>query len=139
MSIPAYLATVQTPAIPASMAVAPIGADISVSTLARWPEPVVPTTPILAVGERFLDAAGAPWLSLPIVDNGKPVGSVSRYELMQRSLQSAFEHYARAKAAPTLLRRHAVEAPQFELMSLSARLLDYWRRIRDNARARKSA
>jgi DNA-binding NtrC family response regulator len=57
-------------------------------------------------------------------------------ELLRRSLQAAFEHYARIKAAPILVQRHAVEEPQIELMSLSARLLDYWRRIRDNARAR---
>jgi DNA-binding NarL/FixJ family response regulator len=40
--------------------------------------------PVLAVGERFLDAGNAAWLSLPVVEAGRPVGSVSRYELMQR-------------------------------------------------------
>ncbi|MBS0583674.1 MAG: CBS domain-containing protein [Proteobacteria bacterium] len=55
-----------------------------VAALAQWLEPLAPTTPVLAVGERFLDAASAPWLSLPVVDDGVPVGSVSRYELMQR-------------------------------------------------------
>jgi len=56
-------------------------------------------------------------------------------ELLRRSLQSALEHYARLRAMPALARRHAVEEPQFEPMSLSARLLDYWRRIRDNGKA----
>src|ERR1700744_4790369 len=51
--------------------------------------PIAPTLPVLAVGERFLDAASAAWLSLPVVgqsgvDKDRPVGSVSRYELMQR-------------------------------------------------------
>ncbi len=46
--------------------------------------PVAPTLPVLAVGERFLDAAMAPWLSLPVVSGRVPVGSVSRHELMQR-------------------------------------------------------
>jgi signal transduction histidine kinase len=64
----------------------PVGpdADLRVDTLAQWLEPVTPTALVLAVGDRFLDAASAPWLSLPIVDEGIPVGSVSRYELMQR-------------------------------------------------------
>lgn len=59
-------------------------------------------------------------------------------ELMRRSLQAAFDHYARLKAAPVLARRHAVEEAAFEPMSLSARLMDYWRRIRDNGRARQN-
>ncbi|WP_347260517.1 ATP-binding protein [Rudaea sp.] len=59
-------------------------AELRVAALAQWLEPLAPTTPVLAVGERFLDAASAPWLSLPVVDDGVPVGSVSRYELMQR-------------------------------------------------------
>ena len=46
--------------------------------------PVAPTLPVLAVGDRFLDAASAAWLSLPVVDKDRPIGSVSRYELMQR-------------------------------------------------------
>lgn len=59
-------------------------------------------------------------------------------ELLRRSLQSAIEHYTKMRAAPALARRHAVEEPKFEPTSLSARLLDYWRRIRDNSRARHS-
>lgn len=53
-------------------------------------------------------------------------------ELLRRSLQSACEHYTRLGAAPGLLRRHAVERASTEPASLSSRLLDYWRRIRDN-------
>jgi len=64
----------------------PVAAEVElrVAALAEWLEPLASTTPVLAVGERFLDAASAAWLSLPVVDDGKPVGSVSRYELMQR-------------------------------------------------------
>jgi response regulator RpfG family c-di-GMP phosphodiesterase len=60
-------------------------------------------------------------------------------ELLRRSLRSAFDHYAQTRAAPLLLRRHAVEEAKFEPMSLSARLMDYWRRIRDNNRPRQGA
>jgi len=60
-------------------------------------------------------------------------------ELLRRSLVTAFDHYDRVKTTPTLLRRHVVEEAAFEPMSLSARLLDYWRRIRANGRARQSA
>src|SRR5512140_2367476 len=69
---------------PLAEATSVIDADTRVGALSQWLEPVSPATPILAVGERFLDAASAAWLSLPVVHHGKPVGSVSRYELMQR-------------------------------------------------------
>lgn len=59
-------------------------------------------------------------------------------ELLRRSLQSALDHYAKIKMAPLLVRRHAVEEPKFEATSLSARLMDYWRKIRDNGRTRQS-
>lgn len=59
-------------------------------------------------------------------------------ELLRRSLHAAFDHYTRMKSAPMLARRHAVEEAQFEPMSLSARLMDYWRRIRDNGRVRQN-
>lgn len=64
--------------------VAHIGTELRVNALAQSLQPITPAMPILAVGERFLDPVCAPWLSLPIVENGRPVGSVSRYELMQR-------------------------------------------------------
>ena len=60
-------------------------------------------------------------------------------ELLKRSVHAALAHYHKLRSAPQLLRRHAVEQPKFEPMSLSARLMDYWRRIRDNSRARPSA
>ena len=68
-------ATVASAAPPAKPARAD---DVRLGSLARWLDPVSPTLPVLAVGERFLDAASAPWLSLPVVESDKPVGSVSR-------------------------------------------------------------
>ncbi len=58
-------------------------------------------------------------------------------ELLRRSVQAACDHYARTRAAPILLRRHVVEEAKFEPVSLSAKLLDYWRRIRENSRLRQ--
>ena len=60
-------------------------------------------------------------------------------ELLRRSLLAAFLHHGRIQSSPILVRRHAVEEAQFEPMSLSARLLDYWRKIRDNGRTRLNA
>jgi DNA-binding NtrC family response regulator len=57
-------------------------------------------------------------------------------ELLRRSVQAACDHYARTHATPILLRRHLVEEAKFEPVSLSAKLLDYWRRIRENSRLR---
>src|SRR5882672_5358228 len=55
----------------------PLASD-RIGTLAQWVEPIASTMPVLAVGERFLDASNAAWLSLPVVESGRPVGSVSR-------------------------------------------------------------
>jgi signal transduction histidine kinase len=96
MSIPAKQITAEPSAITPSD---PQAGDVSVGTLAHWLEPVAPKLPILAVGERFLDVASAPWLSLPIVDAGKPVGSVSRYELMQRVYIKPFGRELHGKRA----------------------------------------
>ena len=60
-------------------------------------------------------------------------------ELLRRSLQSAIEHYTKIRVAPMLVKRHAVEESTFEPNSLSARFMGYWRRIRDNGRARQQA
>jgi serine/threonine-protein kinase len=58
-------------------------------------------------------------------------------ELLRRSLEAAITHHRRLQAAPILLRRHAVAQAPFEPMSLSARLLDYWKRIRENGRRQR--
>lgn len=82
---PAVRAVAAASASVASVAEAAARTGLRVDALAQWLEPVVPSTSVLAVGERFLDMASAPWLSLPIIDAaGIPIGSVSRYELMQR-------------------------------------------------------
>ena len=63
-------------------------------------------------------------------------------ELLRRSLQSALDQYRRIQAVPMLVARHAVEESPVALEpspSLSARLLGYWRRIRDNGRVQQSA
>ena len=94
-----------TPAqqIPAAAVAPPPDADIRVAALAQWLEPLSPAMPILAVGERFLDPASAAWLSLPIVDAGKPLGSVSRYELMQRVYIKPFGRELHGKRAISTL------------------------------------
>jgi two-component system NtrC family sensor kinase len=92
-------ATVASAAVAASSAKAASANDIRVGSLARWVDPVSPTLPVLAVGERFLDAATAPWLSLPVVESGTPVGSVSRYELMQRVYIKPFGRELHGKRA----------------------------------------
>ncbi len=61
---------------------------------------------------------------------------VSR-ELLRRSLASALERYLLVRNTPLLARRHAVEEPQFSPASLSAKLMSYWRRIRENNRPRQ--
>jgi DNA-binding NtrC family response regulator len=55
-------------------------------------------------------------------------------ELLRRALQAALERYRELRHEPQRLRRHAVEAPRE--ISLSSRVLDYLRRIRDQARMR---
>ncbi|MBL8300097.1 MAG: response regulator [Rhodanobacteraceae bacterium] len=55
-------------------------------------------------------------------------------ELLRRALQAALERHRELRHEPQRLRRHAVEAPRE--VSLSSRVLDYLRRIRDQARMR---
>ncbi len=57
-------------------------------------------------------------------------------ELLRRSIAAALEHYRQLRATPILLKRHVVEASRADTGSLSSRLLDYWRRVRDSARMR---
>lgn len=55
-------------------------------------------------------------------------------ELLRRALLAALERHRELHREPLRLRRHAVEAPRE--VSLSSRVLDYLRRIRDQARLR---
>lgn len=55
-------------------------------------------------------------------------------ELLRRALQAAMERHRELRCEPQRLRRHVVEAPRE--VSLPGRVLDYLRRIRDQARKR---
>jgi DNA-binding NtrC family response regulator len=55
-------------------------------------------------------------------------------ELLRRALLAALERHRELRHEPHRLRRHSVEAPRE--VSLSSRVLDYLRRIRDQARLR---
>ncbi|WP_257388119.1 response regulator [Tahibacter caeni] len=55
-------------------------------------------------------------------------------ELLRRALFAALDRHRELHLEPQRLRRHAVEAPRE--VSLSSRVLDYLRRIRDQARLR---
>lgn len=55
-------------------------------------------------------------------------------ELLRRALQAAMERHHELRCEPQRLRRHVVEAPRE--VSLPGRVLDYLRRIRDQARKR---
>ena len=57
-------------------------------------------------------------------------------ELLRRGLVAALERHAELRASSTLLRRHLVDAPRAETPSVSGRLLQAWRRIREAAVAR---
>jgi DNA-binding NtrC family response regulator len=63
----------------------------------------------------------------------KPLGR----ELLRRALLAALERHAELLSEPQRMRRHVVETPRE--VSLSGRVLDYLRRIRDQARLRVSA
>lgn len=52
-------------------------------------------------------------------------------ELLRRCLISALERHAQLRAMPRLQRRHEVEAPRAPGASLSGRLLEAWRRLRE--------
>jgi signal transduction histidine kinase len=87
----------------AATASSAFAASDSVGALAQWVDPIASTMPVLAVGERFLDAGSAAWLSLPVVEDSRPVGSVSRYELMQRVYIKPFGRELHGRRAVSLL------------------------------------
>jgi DNA-binding NtrC family response regulator len=60
----------------------------------------------------------------------KPLGK----ELLRRALLAALERHGELRHEPHRLRRHVVEAPR--QVSLSGRVMDYLRRIRDQAKLR---
>jgi signal transduction histidine kinase len=62
---------------------APVEPPTGLRSVLRNTEPLIPEFPILAVADRMLDPQYAGLLSLPIVRNGHPIGSISRYELMR--------------------------------------------------------
>lgn len=64
----------------------PAGADLQRLLLPT--APLSPETSVIDVAQRFLDPADAGLLSLPIVDaQGRPLGMISRYQLMSVFLQ----------------------------------------------------
>lgn len=54
-------------------------------------------------------------------------------ELLRRSLTSAFERHAQLCSMPTMMARHEVEDSRTPQASISGRLMDYWRRLREGA------
>jgi DNA-binding NtrC family response regulator len=63
----------------------------------------------------------------------KPLGR----ELLRRALAAALDRHAQLAHQPGRARRHVVEAPRE--VSLPSRVMDYFRRIRDNARQRAAS
>jgi DNA-binding NtrC family response regulator len=63
----------------------------------------------------------------------KPLGR----ELLRRALTAALDRHVQLVHEPDRVRRHAVEAPRD--VSLPTRVMDYFRRIRENARQRAAS
>lgn len=63
----------------------------------------------------------------------KPLGR----ELLRRALTAALDRHAQLAHDPQRARRHAVEAPRE--VSLPSRVMDYFRRIRENARQKAAS
>ncbi len=53
-------------------------------------EPLTAACSVQQAGEHFLDPRHAELLSLPIVDDGRPIGCISRHELMMRVYMQPF-------------------------------------------------
>jgi signal transduction histidine kinase len=57
--------------------------SVSIAALSIKLPPISPSTSVDEVGSLFLDEQYQQFLSLPVVENGTPIGVVSRYELMK--------------------------------------------------------
>jgi len=55
------------------------GTGKDIASLVIFLEPLAPDVPLEDVAEMFLDPKNAKMLSLPVVDNGRPIGVISRY------------------------------------------------------------
>ncbi|WP_313916348.1 ATP-binding protein [Tahibacter sp.] len=81
-------------------------AGAAADALAALLLPVTPLTPRCSVaeaGERFLDAANAKLLSLPVVEGGRVLGCVTRHELMLRVYMQPYGRELHGRRAVTTL------------------------------------
>jgi signal transduction histidine kinase len=81
-------------------------ADVAADVLATLLLRVIPLTPQCSVaeaGERFLDAANAKLLSLPVVDGGRVLGCVTRHQLMLRVYMQPYGRELHGRRAVTTL------------------------------------
>jgi two-component system, NtrC family, sensor kinase len=82
LSLPVLLAANLMNSSSSSVSAAP--AEPALAALLVQVAPLTPECSVAAAGERFLDPANAALLSLPIVENGRVLGCITRHELMLR-------------------------------------------------------
>jgi signal transduction histidine kinase len=99
-------ATLQAPAE------APAGAhEGPLAALCVKVEPVAPDTHVADVGNRLLESRHDGLLSLPVVEGGRPVGSISRYDLMRVFLQPYGREVFGRRPIGSLMNRRPVVLP----------------------------
>ncbi|WP_440222329.1 sensor histidine kinase [Dokdonella sp. MW10] len=93
------------------------------ATLLRDTTPLASSTPTLDVSDRLLDARHAGLLSLPIVDDGIPVGAISRYALMRVLLMPYGRELYGKRPIASLANREALVLPASMPIDEAARLI----------------
>jgi signal transduction histidine kinase len=100
-----------------------MSAAVTIASLAIAVPPVSPHALVEDVGEYFLSSQYEQLLSLPVVDDGQPVGVISRYQMMNVFLKRYGRELHGRKEIATLMNRNPVLIPVDQSMEDASRYI----------------
>ncbi len=95
----------------------------SIATLTLSVTPVSPHVSVEEVGEYFLSEECEPLLSIPIVDDGEPVGVISRYQMMNIFLKRYGRELHGRKPISTLMNAQPLVVSESQSMEDASRYI----------------
>jgi two-component system, NtrC family, sensor kinase len=115
----AVLAATANPESPAPADDALVG----LHAIVRPTDSLLPEMPVDGVADHMLDRRYSGLLSLPVVRNGRPLGTISRYQLMRIYLQRFGRELYGHRAIESLANRDALIVPIDTPIDIAARLI----------------
>ena len=95
----------------------------SIAALTLTVAPVSPDVTIEEVGDYFLSEECEPLLSIPVVDNGEPVGVISRYQMMNIFLKRYGRELHGRKPVSTLMNAQPLVVSEAQSMEDASRYI----------------